>query len=223
MAASDYIDAAEKYVAGYCENRPVVQNGKRTGETQARLRRTASSPGRPGDVTVAEKKGGLVSIVSTREYSSQMPNTIIGIDKWMKDNRPIVEGHAAGHLRGRRPGEVQHRGLPQRRPRSAPRSTTSRARTPRTGRSTSGVVNERDKQGLTVELGGSSVNNLADNLLLFGLAPGSSNLFAATYKVFGDIVVAPVPRPGAQLLPGRGDPGHLATSRRWPGAPAARA
>ena len=37
------------------------------------------------------------------------------------------------------------------------------------------------------------MNNLADNLLLFGLVPGSSNLFGATYRVFGDIVVAQYP------------------------------
>ncbi len=33
-----------------------------------------------------------MSIASTREYSSQMPNVIIGIDKWMKGNRSTVEG-----------------------------------------------------------------------------------------------------------------------------------
>src|SRR5204862_327231 len=36
------------------------------------------------------------------------------------------------------------------------------------------VVNQKDKAGLDVELGGSSVNNLADNLQLFGMAAGST-------------------------------------------------
>ncbi len=41
------------------------------------------------------------------------------------------------------------------------------------------------------------MNNLADNLQLFGLAPGSINVFGATYTVFGNIVKSQYP----QLVP----------------------
>jgi OmpA-OmpF porin, OOP family len=191
VAAADYTDAAEKYIADYCENRPVVNRGQRTGDSQ-RVCVNGVVTWTPGDVTVAQKKGGLVSIVSTKEYSSQMPNVIIGIDKWMQDNRPVVEGMLSAIFEG----SDQVRSNPQAFRHAAQVSADAYQED---GADAAywqryfNVVNERDAKGLTVELGGSAVNNLADNMLLFGLAEGSSNLFGATYRVFGDIVVAQYP------------------------------
>jgi outer membrane protein OmpA-like peptidoglycan-associated protein len=186
VAASDYIDAAEKYIAGYCEERAVVENGRRTGDRR-RVCVNGVVTWTPGDVTVAQKRGGLVSIASTREYASQMPNTIIGIDKWMKDNRQTVEGMLKAIFEG---GDAV-KGNPAAFRKAAEISAEVYHEAdagPDYWEKYFDVVTERDKQGLRVQLGGSAVNNLADNLVLYGLAPGSSNLFAATYTVFGDIV-----------------------------------
>jgi outer membrane protein OmpA-like peptidoglycan-associated protein len=54
-------------------------------------------------------------------------------------------------------------------------------------------VTETDAQGLKVELGGSAVNNLADNLILFGLEPGTNDNFRSTYTVFGNIATQQYP------------------------------
>ncbi len=191
VAANDYIDAAEKYIAGYSETRPVVRNGKRTGEMK-KITVQAVVTWTPGDVTVAEKKGGIVSIVSTKEYSTQMPNVIIGIDKWMRTNRNTVEGFLHAIMEG---GDAV---------KASPGALRKAAEVSTVVYNEQGAdaeywekyykgTRERDKTGLMVDLGGSQVNNLADNQILFGMVPGAANLFAATYRVFGDVVVRQYP------------------------------
>ncbi|MBM3946924.1 MAG: hypothetical protein FJ315_05945, partial [SAR202 cluster bacterium] len=99
VAADTYIDAAQKYVTGFSEERPVVRNGRRTGEKK-RITVQGVVTWTPGDVTVARQKGGLATIASTLEYRSQMPNVIIGIDKWLRANRSQVEGMLAAFFAG---------------------------------------------------------------------------------------------------------------------------
>jgi len=186
VAASDYIDAGQKYVSGFCTELKNIKTG-------AKEKRCVDSvvTWTPGDVTVAEKKGGLVSIVSTKEYRSQMPNVIIGSKKWINGHRDIVKGmlkatFEAGDM-------IKHDDEALRRA-TALSALVYKEKDPAYWYKYFHVVTQADAQGLNVELGGSSVNNLADNVQLFGLAPGSANIFAATYTVFGDIVKSQYPK-----------------------------
>ena len=184
--ASDYVDAAQKYVAGYAEDRPVVVNGKRTGETK-HVVVNGCVTWTPGDVTVAEKKGGLVSVISTREYSSQMPCAIIGIDKWMKANRPTVEAMIQAIAQGGQAVKTDPNALHKAAQISADVYHDAGSDAAYWERYYKGTQ-EKDATGVTVDLGGSSASNMADSLVSFGLVPGSADLVSATYTVFGNLV-----------------------------------
>jgi OOP family OmpA-OmpF porin len=191
VAADDYIDAGTKYITGFSEDRPVVRNGKRTGETKHIVVQGCVT-WTPGDVNVAKQKGGIVSIVSTHEYSRQMPNVVIGIDKWMQSNRSTVENFIAAIADGGAAVKSSDAALQKAGQISQDVYKENGADADYWVKYYKGMQ-EPDKTGMTVDLGGSQANDLADAMFTFGLIQGSANLFAATYTVFADLVHSQYP------------------------------
>ena len=119
-----------------------------------------------------------------------MPCIIIGIDKWCKANRATVEGM----LKAIADGGAAVKGNPQALQRGAEVSAAVyKEQTADYWAKYYRGVTQTDATGQPVELGGSSVDALPEMLLTFGLVKGSANLYAATYKVFGDITASQYP------------------------------
>lgn len=185
VATDTYIDASQKYISGYCEDRPVKDQRGQTKKVCVNGVVTWT----PGDVMVAEKKGGLVTLMSTKSAIFQMPNTIIGIKKWNAANADKV----AGMLAAWGQGADQVRTNPDAFAKAAEISTTVYKEESATywAKYFRGVQ-KKDIQGNTVELGGSSANNLADARQLFGL-DGGPNIFKSTYETWGNVVIQQYP------------------------------
>lgn len=187
--APDYNTAAADYVAGKCEDRKVVENGHPTGNTK-HVCVNAVVTWTPGDVTAAKQKGGLVKVVSSRQYRSQMPAVILGPGKFFADNRDEITNMLAAIFEGGDQVKAFDQSL-----RAASVISTKVYNDEGDSESHGGTfwynyfkgVTYKDQQGITVELGGSAVNNLDDNLILFGLKSGANDNFRSTYTVFKGI------------------------------------
>lgn len=184
ISTESYIDASQKYISGYTEERDIIKNGKRTNEKK-KIKVDGVATWTPGDVMIAQQKGGLVSIVSTKEYRSQMPNVVIGIKKYCEDNSNIVEKMIESIGQGGDQVKSFSSALDKAGVISA--KVYNEEDGPYWVKYYKGLT-EKDKLGYDVELGGSGVSNLADNMELFGLAPNSTNIFGIVYTTFGDIV-----------------------------------
>jgi outer membrane protein OmpA-like peptidoglycan-associated protein len=119
-----------------------------------------------------------------------MPNVIIGNKKWMNEHRDVTKGMLSAIFEAGDRIKTDDAALRQA---AAVSALVYKERDAAYWYRYFKVQKENDKQGVAVELGGSSVNNLADNAQLFGIAPGSVDAFGATYTVFGNVVKSQYP------------------------------
>jgi OOP family OmpA-OmpF porin len=189
IAANDFLDAANKYITGYKETRKVIKDGKKVSE-EATVGVDAVSTWTPGDVNIAKQKGGLVTIASTKQYASQMPNITITIKKFAYDHRTDIENLIMSLAQA---GD-QVRSFNEAKAFAA--KVSAKVYDEQTGEYWLKYYNgltEKDVQGLNVSLGGSMAFNLQDAANTFGLGKDGIDRYKIVYNTFGDILAKMYP------------------------------
>ncbi len=198
VEVGSFAEADEKLIAaskGACETRPVVRNGQATGSRE-KVCQNGTATWTPGDVKVARELGGLASVASTKEYMWQMPAILIGNKQWMAQNPDFVRNMLAAVFEASDAIKANEENLLKA---STIVAKVMKEQTPDWwARYHKGVV-EKDKKGFNISLGGSTTNNLADNLYLFGLN-GNDNLYKRVYTVFGGIAKQLYPHDMPELI-----------------------
>jgi OmpA-OmpF porin, OOP family len=184
IAANDFLDAGNKYITGYKENRKLVKDGKKLSE-EINVGVDAVATWTPCDVNIAKQKGGLVTIANTKQYASQMPNITITIKKFAYDHRTDIENlimalsQAGDQVRSYNEAKAFAAGI------------SAKVYNEQDGaywlKYYNGVT-EKDAQGLSVSLGGSMAFNLQDAANTFGLGKDGIDRYKVVYTTFGDIL-----------------------------------
>lgn len=184
IAANDFLDAANKYITNYRENRKKMVDGKKINET-IEVGVDAVATWTPGDVNIAQKKGGLVTIASTKQYATQMPNITISIKKFLNDHRTDMEKLIVALSQA---GD-QVRSFQEAKAFAA--DVSAKVYNEQDGaywlKYYNGVI-ERDKLGKEVALGGSATFNLRDAADMFGMGKDGIDRYKIVYSTFGDIL-----------------------------------
>lgn len=171
--AKDYLQAVVDYNQNLQQTRKIVRNGKTGIDTTVGIDIVATWT--PGDVNAANGRGG-VSIISTKEYASVMPNVTMTCRKFLNDNRTAVENMIAAFAQA---GD-QVRSFDDVKKYAC--SLNAQIWNEQTAdywyKYYNGV-----KQGNT-QLGGSMVFNLSDMANIFGLN-GGADIYKEVYNTFG--------------------------------------
>lgn len=183
VATDTYQAAGDLYIAGTPIKRTLVDSTGKSIGGDTTLAAQGYCSWTPVDENVSTKKGGVVKLISTKEYSNQMYCVFIGLDKIMADHpetykRFIEAGLAGGDQVKTYSAALDNAG-----------EIAAKIYNDKDGkywvRYSKGVIGATDKTGLVVDLGGSTQFNLGDAAFGFGI-PSGVNIYSIVYTNFRD-------------------------------------
>jgi OOP family OmpA-OmpF porin len=176
----DYIKAVtEVFIPNRCDERRVVKDGRLTGD-KVNVCPDGVVTWTPGDQQAVDGRSGTVKIVSSRDYSAQMPAVIIGIKHFFRANADEFQGLLAANFQAADQIKAYDAALKK----SAEISfeVYNKDQSPEYWYKYFKGVSQKGTL-----LGGSAVFNLEDDLNYFGLTKGYNNNMATTYTTFANI------------------------------------
>jgi OmpA-OmpF porin, OOP family len=178
-ANDDYIESAKELIKSQKEGWTVplkeVKNGKLTGQT-INKKVDGCATWTPGDKMVFDALSGFTDIVSTKEFNNQMATTVIFLRQWAEKNKDIV----SNILKSSYIASNQMKQYDTWRKRASEATAKSFAmETPQYWYDMF-QGQKGEKSGVSYNMGGSRVFNLADANQYYGISDGV-NRYKAVY------------------------------------------
>lgn len=178
-ANDDYIESAKELIKSQKEGWTIplkeVKNGKLTGKT-INKKVDGCATWTPGDKMVFDALAGFTDVVSTKEFNNQMATTIIFVKQWAEKNKDLV----VNILKSTYIASNQMKQYDSWRKRaSEATSKTFNMETPAYWYDMF-KGQKGEKNGISYNMGGSRVFNLADANQYYGITDGT-NRYKAVY------------------------------------------
>ena len=195
---NDFLLAAEDYIAGKKVILKVKdKNGRLTGETVEKVIEGCAT-WFPGDRNVVLKTDG-VKIISTKQYPNQMATSLVGCDKWMKENSKTVVGLLSAALTAGnqiKSYDSWFKYACELAPKvfyANPKDATEQPADWYTYARAGGSMKDPNgkpilnQAGQPVSIGGTQMANLSDAKKYFGLK-GGNDYYKSVYTYFSDVI-----------------------------------
>lgn len=178
-ANDDYIEASKELIKSQKEGWTVplkeVKAGKLTGKT-INKKVDGCATWTPGDKMVFDELTGFTDVVSTKEFNNQMATTIIMIKEWSEKNRDVVAGILKSSYIAS--NQIKQYDNWARKAAENVAKTFNQENTDYWYNMFKGQKGE--KNGISYNMGGTRVFNLADANQYFGVTDGT-NRYKAVY------------------------------------------